>query len=265
VKARVGMLLVAVLLSTGCSAETMAPVVRDDILVQPEAGSYLTGYWQQPTNILLMDAVASICSCGKDYGTRFMYPGVDLDAGDACLVVTGHVVNHDENVLEIGVFARGYDEHGLWVAETLDTGAVYGSITFDIGPGETREFLLHLNPSDSVRTIQVFGGPDEDRLTGPTTPIPDNPNPPSSTPLPESEMTRIIFSRQWLLENDQDPGERYVKITFPESWLREPPNIPEGDEAVELRIPALWLAHNNESDNPDEITASFSVRFFDGL
>ncbi|MCK9357409.1 MAG: hypothetical protein M0R22_09755, partial [Dehalococcoidia bacterium] len=86
----------------------------------------------------------------------------------------------------------------------------------------------------------------------------------SSTPLPESEMTRITFSRKWLLENDQDPGESYVKITFPESWLREPPHIPE-DEAVEVRIPTLWLKHNNESDNPDEITASFSVRFFNGL
>ncbi len=31
-----------------------------------------------------------------------------------CLIVTGHVENHDEEQLEIGVFARGYDGNGVW-------------------------------------------------------------------------------------------------------------------------------------------------------
>ena len=261
---RITLVLVAVALvfADGC-ADAPAPVVSSDILVQPEMGSYLTDYWQQETDIMLVDASVSNRSCGKDYRTRFMYPGVDLKAGEACLVVAGHVENHAKRQLEIGMFARGYDENGVWVAETLDSDGVYGSITFDIEPGETRDFLLHLNPSDRVRTIQVFGGPYKNRRTGLPTPVRDEPFT-SSTPLPESEMTRITFSRKWLLENDQDPGESYVKITFPESWLREPPHIPE-DEAVEVRIPTLWLKHNNESDNPDEITASFSVRFFNGL
>ncbi len=258
-------ILVVALLSTGCSADATAPAVRSDILVRPEAGSYLTDYWQQPTDIMLVDAVASIRSCGKEYGTRFMYPGVDLKAGDACLVVAGHVVNRDQKALEIAMFARGYDENGVWVAETLDSNGVYGSITFDIEPGEVREFLLHLNPSDSVRTIQVSGGPYKDRLTGPTTPIPGNPNPPPATPVRESEMTRITFSLEWLLENDAEPDDDTVTITFPESWLREPPDIPEDEETVELSVPTRLLMDHNESDDPSLITVTFPDRYFDGL
>ena len=171
VKALVPVFFVVVLLAMGCSADTPGPVVQVDLAVEPEPGDYLTGYWNESTPIMLMDVSVTLRPCDRDYKTRFMYPGVDLESGNPCLVVAGHVENRGDEVLEIGMFAYGYDENGVWVSETLDNDGIRGSIMFDIEPGQTREFLLHMNPSDRVRTIRVSGGT-KDRLRGPTTPIP---------------------------------------------------------------------------------------------
>jgi len=172
VKALIPVFLVVVLLATGCSTGTPGPVVQVDIPVEPEPGEYLTGYWNESTPIMLTDVSVTLRPCDRGYRTRFMYPGVDLQSGDQCLVVAGHVEHHGDEALEIGMFAYGYDENGVWVAETLDNDGIRGSIMFDIEPGQTREFLLHMNPSDRVRTIRVSGGGTKDRLTGPNTPIP---------------------------------------------------------------------------------------------
>jgi len=171
VKAMVPVFFVVVLLAMGCSADSLGPVVQVDLPVEPEPGNYLTGYWNESTPIMLTDVSVTLRPCDRDYKTHFMYPGVDLKAGDPCLVVAGHVENRADERLEIGMFAYGYDENGVWVSETLDNGGIQGSIMFDIEPGQTHEFLLHMNPSDGVRSIRVSGG-GKDRLTGPTTPIP---------------------------------------------------------------------------------------------
>jgi len=171
-KVHILLLLAVAFMAIGCPPDTQAPIVQVDMPVEPEAGNYLTGYWSETTSIMLADVSVTMRPCDRDYETHFMYPGVDLHAGEPCLVVAGHVESCADEMLEIGMFARGYDENGVWVAETLDNDGVYGSVMFDIEPGETREFLLHLNPSDRVKTIRVFGGSYEDRLRGPTTPIP---------------------------------------------------------------------------------------------
>jgi hypothetical protein len=172
VKGLVPVLVIVVLLTMGCSADTPGPVVQVDLPVEPEAGSYLTGYWNESTPIMLTDVSVTLRPCDRDYKTHFMYPGVDLEAGDPCLVVSGLVENHGDEVLKIGMFAYGYDENGVWVSETLDNDGIRGSIMFDIEPGQTREFLLHMNPSDEVRSIRVSGG-STDRVRGPKTPIPE--------------------------------------------------------------------------------------------
>jgi len=164
-------LLLSLLLQVGGCSEPQAPIVKTDILVEPEPGNYLTGYWNESTPLMLTDVSVTLRPCDRNYKTHFMYPGIDLKVGDPCLVVAGHVENHGDKVLAIGMFARGYDESGLWVSETLDNDGIQGSIMFDIEPGQTREFLLHMNPSDEVRSIRVSGG-GKDRLRGPNTPIP---------------------------------------------------------------------------------------------
>jgi hypothetical protein len=165
-------LLLSVLLQVGGCTDTPGPVVQVDLPVEPEVGSYLTGYWNESTPIMLTEVSVTLRPCDRDYKTRFMYPGVDLKAGDPCLVVAGHVENHGDEELEIGMFAYGYDANGVWVSETLDKGGIQGSIMFDIEPGQTHEFVLHMNPSDAVRSIRVSGG-GTDRMRGPKTPIPE--------------------------------------------------------------------------------------------
>ncbi|MBN1152746.1 MAG: hypothetical protein JXA58_05995 [Dehalococcoidia bacterium] len=171
-KALVPVIFIVGLLAMGCSPEPPALAIQTDLPVEPEPGNYLTGYWSESTPIMLMDVSVTLRPCDRDYKTHFMYPGVHIEAGDECLVVAGHIENHGDKMLEIGMFARGYDENGVWVAETLDSEGVLGSITFEIEPGETREFLLHMNPSDAMHTIRVFGGSYRDRVRAPTTPIP---------------------------------------------------------------------------------------------
>jgi hypothetical protein len=84
--------------------------------------------------------------------------------------------------------------------------------------------------------------------------------------VPESEMTHITFSLEWILKNDvfqDDPST--VKITFPAAWLNNAPPVPEGETPVELRVPIRLLDDNNESQNPDEITVVFPNAYFIGM
>jgi hypothetical protein len=84
--------------------------------------------------------------------------------------------------------------------------------------------------------------------------------------VPESEMTHITFSLEWILKNDvfqDDPST--VKITFPASWVNNAPPVPESETPVELRVPIRLLDDNNESVNPDEITVVFPNAYFIGM
>ncbi len=53
------MLLVTILLATGSCTKAPTPAVPVDIPVEPAAGSYLTGYWGESTNIMLTDVSVS--------------------------------------------------------------------------------------------------------------------------------------------------------------------------------------------------------------
>jgi len=86
-----------------------------------------------------------------------------------------------------------------------------------------------------------------------------------SEPLPESELTRITFSKNWLLENDVEPDPGTAKISFPASWLEEHPLVAADEESVALAVPTNMLNAHNESTNPDKITVSLPNYYFKGL
>jgi len=88
---------------------------------------------------------------------------------------------------------------------------------------------------------------------------------PASTPLPESEITRIAFPMDWILKNDADPDPWYVRITFPESWIKNQPVLPADEKTVTLSVPTRLLLHHNQSRKADEFTVSFAIQHFEGL
>jgi hypothetical protein len=104
----------------------------------------------------------------------------------------------------------------------------------------------------------------EDKLKYPP---PDN----LSTPLPESEIARIVFSKAWLLQNDEDAKPDVVKITFPTTWVDEkyllsstvPPvggqikEISADEPIVMLSLPKEMLKSFDINQDPDIITISY--------
>lgn len=252
------------LLAAGCTG-TLDSTALGEISVEPEAGAYLracegagTYDWGynagQATNITLIGIDLSIRPCDEEYSTHMVSQHIHIEVGEPCLIVSGQVKSHEQETREISMFALGFDEDGEFVAETLDRRArVAGYVSFDMEPGQTCEFVLHINPSNEIRTIRVFGSSYLEE--------PDEP----STPVPESEMVHLTFALKWLLKNNAEPSSDLVKITFPASWLQEPPEIPEGEETVELSVPERLLMDHNTSEDPDEITVTFPDYYFDGL
>jgi hypothetical protein len=83
--------------------------------------------------------------------------------------------------------------------------------------------------------------------------------------VPDSEMYHIVFSLDWLLANDAEPGPSTIKITFPESWLKDSPEPGADDSPVYLDIPRKLLNDNNSSKDPDFVTVVFPNRYFEGI
>ncbi len=81
--------------------------------------------------------------------------------------------------------------------------------------------------------------------------------------LPESELTHILFSHDWLISNDADPDPNAIKITFPKSWTQETPLVK--DTPIELIVPTRLLNSSNTSINSNEMTVTFPTRYFKGL
>jgi len=232
-------------------ANPPAPVPLIGVEIEPAAGSYLDRGNQEESPVKLIEVEASIGICQQPYG--IMRSRDMLHIGDPCLLVRGRIENQHEEAEEITIRAVGYDENENIVSGTLDSDRIPGVLGMDVDPGEIGEFVLHMNPSDRLRTIRIYGS------------VYEEPDFVPSKPVAESEMTRITFSLEWLLENDAEPDDDTVTITFPESWLREPPEIPADEETVELSVPTRLLMDHNESDDPSVITVTFPDRYFDGL
>ena len=249
-RGRLAILLAAVLLATGGCTGTLDSTALGKICVEPEAGEYLRGCegagtydWDydagQPTNITLIGIDLSIRPSDEEYSTHMVSHGVDIEVGDPCLVASGQVKSLEQETREVGMYAWGFDKDGELVAEALDRRErVAGCVAFYMEPGQTCDFVLHMNPSNEICTIRVFGSSYKEEPSEP------------STPVPESEMVHLTFSQKWLLEHNAKPSSDLLKITFPASWLQEPPKVPEGEETVELSVPERLLMDHNTSDNP---------------
>jgi len=240
---------VALLCTGGClRAEAPAPVTELEARVEPAPGSYLQNMHGTVSGVALLDVTVTRVVCDPDWH--------DVDAGDPCLVVSGHIRNEDSEKTLVSMFARGYDAAGEQVAWTLDSrGRIPGLVELHVDYGETREFVIHLNAPDGVQTIRVYSTSYEG-LEPVSTP---------AAPLPESGMTRISFSRQWLLENDVEPDEDTVTITFLRLWMRHPPDMLADEETVELVIPTRFLMDQNTNEHPAMLTVTLPRRCFEGL
>lgn len=86
-----------------------------------------------------------------------------------------------------------------------------------------------------------------------------------SKPIPESEITRIKFSKDWLLKNDVEPDEGTVTIAFPKSWTISQPKMATGEETVELVVPTRLLNDHNMSKRDGEMKVTFPYYYFNGL
>jgi hypothetical protein len=122
--------------------------------------------------------------------------------------------------------------------------------------GETVAFVMHLNAPEEVRAIRLYAQ---------SFSYADFQPGPPSTPLPQSEITRVVFSREWLIANDAESDPGTVEITFPASWLDEPPDVFEDEDTVELSVPTRLLMDHNTSDNPGEIAVKLPDHYFHGL
>ncbi|MBN1152745.1 MAG: hypothetical protein JXA58_05990 [Dehalococcoidia bacterium] len=245
----IALAIVLALILVSCQAvDVPGAEVKPEILIEPAPGSYLSTSHGDVTQILLEEATVTLGVCDEDVG--------DLKMGDPCILVSGRITSHDTESWLIALRAHGQDENGLTVVGTQESFMIPGRAGVEARYGETAAFVIHLNTSDEVETIRLYAQSHSYEESQPR---------PPSTPLPQEELTRITFSRMWLLENDVEPDEGTVTITFPASWLQEPPEIPEGEETVELSVPERLLMDHNTSDNPTEITVTFPDYYFDGL
>jgi hypothetical protein len=89
-----------------------------------------------------------------------------------------------------------------------------------------------------------------------------NGNTEQGKPLPESEITRVKFSKDWVIKNDIDPNPVSIKITFPAAWIEKSPILIEDEISVELIVPTNILNCHNTSKNTEEITVVFPYYYF---
>jgi len=175
--------------------------------------------------------------------------------GDRCLLVLGDIKNDTSENLTVAGSATGYNSDWERVAWTLSSARITGQFEYSIPSHSTRSFEIILSYAEDVRFIEIGAASYSEPMFQFT----------PSKPLPESELTHITFTKDWLLKNDVEPDPWTVKITFPASWTEKSPPISANEEGVELTVPTQLLQDHNESTNPDQITVSFPNYYFRGL
>jgi len=219
------------------------------VRVEPGPGESLTA------GIVIEDVRVIVGTLAKDVSTP--ETPKEYHAGDLCLVISGRMRNATNEGLMVGYSVTGYDSQGDAVAWTLTSHHIPGAASLGVPPQSTEDFEIVVSWSSEVSVLEMTGGASGDQWPyAPSTP---------SSPLPESEITSVILSLQWVLENDTEPNPGTVRITFPATWLENPPPIQAGEEAVELSVPTRLLMDSNTSKNPDELTVTLPNRYFKGL
>lgn len=86
-----------------------------------------------------------------------------------------------------------------------------------------------------------------------------------SSPIPESEMVTIVFSRAWIKANDESSNPDAINVTFPASWVTDPPAVEPPDTPLTLHIPQRMFESLDTDPDPDTIRASLPIEFFEEL
>lgn len=97
-----GILLVDLLLAAVC-VEVSQPSAPAEISVEPASGGNLTTSRDEPSCLRLDDIVVHVVVCEERLG--------DIQVGEECPGLSGHVTNHDQEKVEADLVARGYEDY----------------------------------------------------------------------------------------------------------------------------------------------------------
>jgi len=173
------------------------------------------------------------------------------------IIISGDLNNTTDENYYVGRYTEGYDINWEIVSRQYIPPMLNKTPLF-VPSDSVTSFENIMEWAEGVHYLELsFASKTEEEFLEMTEPHP-------MTPVPESELTRITFSLDWLLENDQFPEPTSVKITFPASWLDEPPVWPEGAETVELVVPTELFETENVSTDPEVIVLIVPSAYFIG-
>jgi hypothetical protein len=162
-KLLIGLLVLGSILVGGSIWFLLNPIQQDELLeitVTPAPGAFLTNSEEASSEVLLKDIQINKSVSDKPYALP--WSSARAKAGELILIVSGSIQNMHNQNKEIGIYAEGYDTTGKQVAWALDTYsegplAFPPQIRLHLENGETGEFTLHLNFSEDIKSIRIYG------------------------------------------------------------------------------------------------------------
>jgi hypothetical protein len=130
--------------------------------------------------------------------------GSTYHTGDPCLLVLGDIKNDTSENQTIAISALGYNPDWEQVAWTLSSARIMGVFECTVPAQSTGSFEVILSYADDVQFIELNTASYTDEMFEFT----------PSEPLPESELTRITFSKEWLMENDEDSAMENTRVNI---------------------------------------------------
>ena len=127
-----------------------------EIAVIPSPGSALTTPWGdgELSKVLLENVQIEKTASSIRYDQ--MVPNYSVQIGDPILSITIDILNIDLEYDLVYISAVGYDASGVQVARTLDD-VVHAWVFTKLAYQETGEITLHLNFSNKIKLIKIFG------------------------------------------------------------------------------------------------------------
>ncbi|MFA5308597.1 MAG: hypothetical protein WC370_03805 [Dehalococcoidales bacterium] len=135
----------------------MVSLILDGVTVtiEPGPGSYFQNSAGELYGVALMDVSLAMGVCEQDYFSPWTTSNA-FKAGDACIILSGSVLNTDKERPELNLWAEGYDADGQQVSWTLDASNLVGRINIRVEYNQTGGFVIHLSPDAGLRTIRIF-------------------------------------------------------------------------------------------------------------
>ncbi len=138
-------------------------VVREVIPWQPDPETTTTSFEIDSITVNITASADLVFSglklepgiCEREYLTL---SGEHYQPGDTCLVLSGTVLNLSPNRQFIGMSATGTTSNGSIVARTLDAAHIVGAIQLQAARGESRTFIIHLDPFNELDHLEIRAG-----------------------------------------------------------------------------------------------------------